>query len=84
MKQFSEAYYPFSKTQSWRHEANNKWFENCLKQLEKKQLLKIDDIPYGPKYFNKEGEEMDAFGKPVEKYSLIVSDFINQTWGGVR
>ena len=84
MIQFSETYYPFSKNQRWRHTANNKWFENCLKQLREKQLLKIDDIPYGPKYFNKKGEEVDCLGKPVEKYSLIVANLMNNTWGGMR
>jgi len=84
MKSFSETYYPFSRNESWKHEANNKWFKNCLKQLREKQIFKIEDIPYGPKYFNKGGEEVDAFGQPIEKYSLIIANSMNKTWNGFR
>ena len=80
MKQFSETYYPFPKNEQWKHEKNNQWFKKSLEILKEKQLLIIDDIPFGPKYFNKKGEEVDAFGKPVEKYSFIFTDFINQKW----
>ncbi len=84
MKSFSETYYPFPKNESWKHEENNKWFRNCLLRLEGKKLLKVEDIPYGPKFFNKEGEEVDAFGKPIEKYSAIIANFTNKTWIGFR
>ncbi len=54
MKQFSETYYPFPKTEQWKHEKNNQWFKKSLETLKDKQLLIIEDIPFGPKYFNKE------------------------------
>ena len=65
MKSFSETYYPFSKKESWKHVDNNKWFKSCLKNLKEKQLFKIDDIPLGPKYFNKQGEEVDSRGNSM-------------------
>ena len=84
MNDFSRTYYVFPKTQDWKHEKNNEWFNYRIKQLRDNQLLEISEIPFGPKYFTKQGKEVDKYGEPIEKYSLIFGNFTNGSYTALK
>lgn len=72
MKDFSRKYYYFPKSQEWKHNKNNEWFQEQISMLNDTSLLTVENIPFGPKYFNKNGNEVDYYGNPIQKYDYSV------------
>lgn len=73
MNNWSEKYYVT--LTKFQHKENNKWFKKMLKSLPERTLLKVPNL--GGRFFNKEGQEVDRHGNPIQKFDYIFMDLVS-------